>query len=115
MARRQMGTTIFALLLGFGLATAPALTQTATPAEPSTTPSPPMQPGVGPKTTDPSQIDKGQNMILPSAGQSGESAAPTMVFDCEKKPQDCTAPVTPADKTSKPTLSAPPATSASGK
>jgi hypothetical protein len=54
--------------------------------------------GIGKKTTDPKQIDKGQNMILPSAGESGPSAAPTMVYDCEKKPQDCTVPATPADK-----------------
>jgi hypothetical protein len=54
--------------------------------------------GVGPTTTDPTQVDKGQNMILPSAGNSGPSAAPTMVYDCEKKPQDCTEPATPADK-----------------
>jgi hypothetical protein len=54
--------------------------------------------GVGEKTTDPKQIDKSQNMILPSAGNSGPSAAPTMVYDCQNKPQDCTVPATPADK-----------------
>lgn len=63
--------------------------------------------GLGPKTTDPSQIDKGQNMILPSAGQAGQSAAPTMVFDCKAKPQDCTTPTSPSDKTSAPAQSAP--------
>ncbi|KQU50783.1 hypothetical protein ASG72_13110 [Bosea sp. Leaf344] len=67
--------------------------------------------GLGPKTTDPSQIDKGQNMILPSAGSSGESRAPTMVFDCNKNPQDCTKPLNSGDKASAPEVSAPPATS----
>lgn len=67
--------------------------------------------GLGPKTTDPTQIDKGQNMILPSAGRSEESAAPTMVFDCKAKPQDCTTPVSPADKSSAPAASATPPTS----
>lgn len=85
-----------------------------------TTPTPPQSPpptapqsntGLGPQTTHPSQIDKGQNMILPSAGQAGQSAAPTMVFDCKAKPQDCTTPATPSDKTSAPPVSAPPATS----
>jgi hypothetical protein len=65
--------------------------------------------GLGPKTTDPTQIDKGQNMILPSAGRSEESAAPTMVFDCKAKPQDCTTPVNPGDKASAPANSATPA------
>ncbi|MFN3672366.1 MAG: hypothetical protein ACK4VM_10715 [Bosea sp. (in: a-proteobacteria)] len=67
--------------------------------------------GLGPKTTDPSQIDKGQNMILPSAGSSGESRAPTMVFDCKKNPADCTNPLNTGDKASAPTVSSPPATS----
>ena len=58
--------------------------------------------GVGPETTDPKQVDKGQNMILPSAGSAGPSAAPTMVYDCQKKPQDCTDPATPADKAAAP-------------
>ncbi|PTM43113.1 hypothetical protein [Bosea sp. 124] len=62
--------------------------------------------GLGPKTTDPTQIDKGQNMILPSAGRSDESAAPTMVFDCKAKPQDCTTPASPSDKASTPATSA---------
>jgi hypothetical protein len=54
--------------------------------------------GVGEKTNTPAEVDKGQNMILPSAGRSGESAAPTMVYDCKAKPQDCTTPMTPSDK-----------------
>jgi len=66
--------------------------------------------GLGPKTTDPSQVDKGQNMILPSAGQSGPSAAPTMVFDCKAKPEDCTTPATPTDKATAPAPSATPQT-----
>jgi hypothetical protein len=74
------------------------------------TPEPTKQPGnsgVGPTTTDPSQVDKGQNMILPSAGQAGQSAAPTMVYDCKNKPQDCTTPPGPGDKSSAPTQSTP--------
>lgn len=63
--------------------------------------------GVGPKTTHPSQVDKGQNMILPSAGSSGQSAAPTMVYDCKNKPQDCTTSPSPGDKSSAPTQSTP--------
>lgn len=85
---------------------------------PSSTTTPPDKPaeakasgGLGPKTTDPAQIDKGQNMILPSAGRSEESAAPTMVFDCKAKPQDCTTPVAPGDKASAPATSATPPTS----
>lgn len=68
--------------------------------------------GLGPTATHPGQVDKGQNMILPSAGQSAPSAAPTMVYDCKANPQDCTTPATPADKATAPEISAPPATSA---
>jgi hypothetical protein len=91
-----------------------AFTAVAQTTSPTTTP--PDKPveaqasgGLGPKTTDPTQIDKGQNMILPSAGQAGQSAAPTMVFDCKAKPQDCTTPVSPGDKASAPSTSAAPA------
>ncbi|KRE16543.1 hypothetical protein ASE63_15100 [Bosea sp. Root381] len=100
-----------------GLALAAALSSLAFAATAQTggqTTPPPQKPaeaqssgGLGPKTTDPSQIDKGQNMILPSAGQSGQSAAPTMVFDCKAKPEDCTTPATPTDKTTAPAPSAP--------
>jgi hypothetical protein len=90
-----------------GLAFAQA-TVTPPPSSPGATPQ--ANSGLGPATTDPAQVDKGQNMILPSAGQSGPSAAPTMVFDCKAKPQDCTTPATPADKTSAPDISAPPKT-----
>ncbi len=58
--------------------------------------------GVGDKADKPKDVDKGQNMILPSAGSSGQSAAPTMVYDCQAKPQDCTVPATPADKNAAP-------------
>jgi hypothetical protein len=109
MARRRIGTTVFALLIGAALGAGQTFAQTTTPAQPSTTPSPPEQPGVGPQTTHPAQVDKGQNMILPSAGQAGQSAAPTMVYDCEKKPQDCTTPTGPGDQADKPALSPPPA------
>jgi hypothetical protein len=75
-----------------------AMAQT-TPAAPQTPPSTGQQtPGTGPTTTHPGQVDKGQNNILPSAGQSAPSAAPTMVYDCKAKPEDCTVPATPGDK-----------------
>ncbi|PZO04308.1 MAG: hypothetical protein DCF30_00810 [Hyphomicrobiales bacterium] len=87
----------------------------AASAQTSATTTPPESPaeakasgGLGPKTTDPTQIDKGQNMILPSAGRSEQSAAPTMVYDCKEKPQDCTTPVNPGDKASAPATSATP-------
>lgn len=54
--------------------------------------------GDGGKTTGTKDVDKGQNMILPSAGNAGPSAAPTMVYDCQKRPKECTDPATPADK-----------------
>ena len=91
-------------LLGAGaLATQPAMAQ-----DPQPQPAPPSKnSGVGPLTTHPSQVDRGQNMILPSAGQSGQSAAPTMVYDCKAKPQDCTTPPSPGDKSSAPQPSTP--------
>jgi len=85
---------------GFIALSGMAMAQTA-PAKPAD------NAGVGPQTTHPSQVDKGQNMILPSAGQAGQSAAPTMVFDCKNKPQDCTTPVAPGDKSSAPQTSTP--------
>lgn len=98
--------------LALSLAATGALAQaTATPPQSPPAAAPQSNTGLGPTTTDPKQIDKGQNMILPSAGSSGPSAAPTMVFDCKAKPQDCTTPATPADKATAPVVSAPPATS----
>ena len=67
--------------------------------------------GLGPKITNPTEIDKGQNMILPNAGVSHPSAAPTMVYDCTKRPQDCTTPINPGDKADLPDTSAKPPTS----
>lgn len=87
----------------------PGFTQ-APPAHPPPSAAPDANSGVGPQTTHPSQVDKGQNMILPSAGSAGRSAAPTMVFDCKEKPHECTTPATPADKATAPAQSAPPAT-----
>jgi hypothetical protein len=101
-----MSIRILALaLLGAGaLAGQPAMAQTPQPQ-----PVPPSSnSGVGPLTTHPSQVDRGQNMILPSAGQSGPSAAPTMVYDCKNKPQDCTTPPGPGDQRDKPQQSTPP-------
>ncbi|MDR6871921.1 hypothetical protein J2Y55_002934 [Bosea sp. BE125] len=100
------------LVAALAVATGPlaALAQgTVTPPSPSAV-APQSNGGLGPVTTHPSQVDKGQNMILPSAGSSGPSAAPTMIYDCKAKPQDCTTPATPADKATAPQISAPPAT-----
>jgi len=104
-----------------GLALAVALSSlafAATAQTPSSTTTPPSEPGeakasggLGPKITDPAQIDKGQNMILPNAGVSHPSAAPTMVYDCKNKPQDCTTPTTSGDKADLPATSATPPTS----
>ncbi|MDP3258525.1 MAG: hypothetical protein Q8S58_01185 [Bosea sp. (in: a-proteobacteria)] len=67
--------------------------------------------GLGPVITNPTEIDKGQNMILPNAGVSHPSAAPTMVYDCKNKPQDCITPTNPGDKADLPDTSATPPTS----
>lgn len=108
--KRRTSKSLLAIVTGLALAAAPASAQT--------TPTPPQSPqptapqsngGVGPLTTHPSQVDRGQNMILPSAGSSGQSAAPTMVFDCKAKQQDCTTPPGPGDQRDKPDLSSPPA------
>ncbi|TCR66225.1 hypothetical protein [Bosea sp. BK604] len=89
----------------------PAFTQAPqTPAQPPPAAAPDGNSGLGPQTTHPSQVDKGQNMILPSAGSAGRSAAPTMVYDCKERPHECTTPVTPADKATAPAQSTPPAT-----
>jgi len=96
------------------LLTTVALTTAAMAQTPQTAKQPDNS-GVGPTTTHPSQVDKGQNMILPSAGQAGQSAAPTMVYDCKNKPQDCTTPPAPGDKSSMPKQSDAPATSAPSK
>jgi hypothetical protein len=110
-ALNPLRATLAALALS--LAASGALAQaTATPPQSPPAAAPQSNTGLGPTTTSPAQIDKGQNMILPSAGSSGPSAAPTMVFDCKAKPQDCTTPVTPDDKATAPAVSAPPATSA---
>ena len=98
--------TVLVLAAGLALPAAALAQTTPPPAD-----KPAANSGTGPVTTHPSQVDKGQNMILPSAGQSGQSAAPTMVYDCKEKPQDCTTPPNPGDKGSAPVQSAPPATS----
>jgi hypothetical protein len=59
--------------------------------------------------TSPSQVDPGQLNILPSAGVSKPSAAPTMVFECGKRPEECTKPATEADKQTTPEKSEKPA------
>ncbi len=98
------------LLATFALA-GPVAAQTPQPDGPAKAapdkPEPGKNSGVGPVTKNPGEIDKGQNMILPSAGQSGESAAPTMVYDCKNKPQDCIVQPGKGDKASVPTQSTP--------
>jgi hypothetical protein len=91
-------------------ASASAFAQTAQTTQPPPAGAPQTNSGLGPPATNPTQVDKGQNMILPSAGQAGQSAAPTMVYDCKAKPQDCITPATPADKATAPDASATPAT-----
>ncbi len=56
------------------------------------------QPGFGARTISPGQIEKDASAILPSAGTSGASAAPTMVRNCQERPQDCTTPPSPGDR-----------------
>ncbi len=110
---------MFRSMPGLGLAVALSVFASAAvaqPAPPTTTP--PASPaeakasgGLGPKITNPTEIDKGQNMILPNAGLSAPSAAPTMVYDCKNKPQDCTTPTNQGDKADLPATSATPPTS----
>jgi hypothetical protein len=101
------------LALVAALSALPFVASAQTP--PTTPPSDPAQAqasgGLGPKTTNPTEIDKGQNMILPNAGRSGESAAPTMVYDCKNRPQDCTTPTNQGDKVDVPDMSSAPPTS----
>lgn len=106
---RSISRTILAATASTALATGVFAQATQTPPQSPPPAAPESNSGLGPNTTHPSQVDKGQNMILPSAGNAGRSAAPTMVYDCKEKPQDCTTPVTPADKATGPTQSSPPA------
>jgi hypothetical protein len=110
---------MFRSLPGLALVAAFTALVTAASAQPQgDTTTPPDKPaearatgGLGPEATNPTEVDKGQNMILPDAGRAGESAAPTMVFDCKAKPQDCTTPTNPGDKADVPDMSAAPPTS----
>jgi hypothetical protein len=84
---------------------------TSAAAQTGTTP-PPAAPGAGSSTSggsapvkSPSQVDEGQLNILPSAGNAGPSAAPTMVFNCKERPKECTEQVKPGDKSTAPKLS----------
>lgn len=106
---RSISTTIIAAAASVALITGVFAQATQTPPQSPHPAAPDANSGLGPDTTHPSQVDKGQNMILPSAGNAGRSAAPTMVYDCKEKPQDCTPPATPADKTTAPAQSSPPA------
>jgi hypothetical protein len=45
-------------------------------------------------------------LVLPSAGNA---AAPTMICDAAKNPTECTTPISPGDKTTKPDVSPAPA------
>ncbi len=84
------------------LALAPALAQTTSP--------PAQSPGSSSGTASapvrsPSQVDEGQLNILPSVGNAGPSAAPTMIFNCKERPKECTEQVKPGDKQTAPKLS----------
>lgn len=64
----------------------------------------PSQPPEKPVTS-PSQVDVGQLNIVPSAGNAGRSAAPTMIYECKEKPKDCNPPLTTGDKATSPAAS----------
>lgn len=89
----RSGASLAALLFAVSGA---ALGQEATP---------PAQPNAPPGSNaaseqpvnNPKQVDEGQQMTLPSVGNAGRSAAPTMVFECGKRPGECTDPVKPGD------------------
>ncbi|MDP3409648.1 hypothetical protein [Bosea sp. (in: a-proteobacteria)] len=110
---------MFRSMPGLALAAGLLVAASAAVAQPaSSTTTPPASPaqakasgGLGPTITNPTEIDKGQNMIVPNAGVSHPSAAPTMVYDCKNKPQDCTTPINPGDKADLPDTSATPPTS----
>lgn len=51
-------------------------------------------PGLGEQSKPKSEIKVEESSILPNAGTSSESAAPTMKLDCQKTPSDCSDPVT---------------------
>jgi hypothetical protein len=87
------------------------LLATAAVAQTGTTP-PPAAPGASASSgtgsapvKSPSQVDEGQLNILPSAGNAGPSAAPTMVFNCKERPKECTEQTKPGDKATAPKLS----------
>ncbi|KPF64711.1 hypothetical protein IP69_17970 [Bosea sp. AAP35] len=102
---------VFAAVLTIAASAASAQTPSSTTPPPDSPAEAKASGGLGPRITDPSQVDKGQNMILPNAGLAGESAAPTMVYDCKNKPQDCTTPTNQGDKVDLPATSATPPTS----
>lgn len=70
---------------------------------------PPGSSGIGENVDKPSEVDLGQNAILPDADMSGKSAAPTMVFECDKNPAECKMPLSRGDTSSGPDLSPTPA------
>ena len=50
-------------------------------------------PGLGQQSKAKEDIRVEESSILPNAGTSTESAAPTMKLDCQTKPSDCSDPV----------------------
>ena len=50
-------------------------------------------PGLGQTDKPKEEIRVEENSILPNAGNSAASAAPTMKLDCQAKPSDCSDPV----------------------
>ncbi|HEY8580768.1 MAG TPA: hypothetical protein VIL72_12835 [Beijerinckiaceae bacterium] len=68
-------------------AAAPLAAQTPAPQGPAS-----------PPATSPAEVPLEANAVVPYAGAAGQSAAPTMVRDCQKAPQDCDEPLTNAER-----------------
>ncbi|MGL4496999.1 MAG: hypothetical protein ACRCUX_14400 [Beijerinckiaceae bacterium] len=85
-----------AVLFGLTLLVQPVQAQTSTVAPPAS--SSQSNSGIGPATPSKAEVQKDESAILPSAEGHRNSAAPTMIRDCQKNPQDCTEGVTQKDK-----------------
>lgn len=80
-------TTRYALALIAALAAGSAFAQT-----PQTDGSTPSR-----TVTTPQQVPAEANAIVPYADNAGQSAAPTIVRDCQKRPEECREPLTSAE------------------
>jgi hypothetical protein len=61
-------------------------------------------PGLGQQNKPKSEIRVEENSVLPDAGASAQSAAPTMKLDCQANPSDCSDPVVSTGSNSSPGL-----------